>query len=161
MTKNTIGSLFFLAFSTFYFYSVFGIKKMPGSQFEIMTAQTFPFYIGIAGILVSIVLLIISFIEKEKVVLSLHYIKSLDLKTTFYFIIAMLVYGFIMKPLGFMIATIIFLAVGFLILKEKNIKKILLISMGVSIGFYLLLNNALGVYIDSGDLINNFLGANS
>ena len=73
----------------------------------------------------------------------------------------MLVYGFIMKPLGFMIATIIFLAVGFLILKEKNIKKILLISMGVSIGFYLLLNNALGVYIDSGDLINNFLGANS
>ena len=134
---------------------------MPGSQFEIMTAQTFPFYIGIAGILVSIVLLIISFIEKEKVVLSLQYIKSLDLKTTFYFIIAMLVYGFIMKPLGFMIATIIFLAVGFLILKEKNIKKILLISMGVSIGFYLLLNNALGVYIDSGDLINNFLGANS
>lgn len=161
MTKNTIGSLFFLAFSAFYFYSVFGIKKMPGAQFEIMTAQTFPFYIGIAGITISIVLLIISLIEKEKLVLSLQYIKSLDLKTTFYFIIVMLFYGFIMKPLGFVLATIIFLAVSFLILKERNMKKIFFISVGVSVGFYLLLNNALGVYIDVGDLINSFLGAKS
>lgn len=164
MTKNTIGSLFFLAFSAFYFYSVFGIKKMPGAQFEIMTAQTFPFYIGIAGIAgiaISIVLLIISLIEKEKLVLSLQYIKSLDLKTTFYFIIVMLFYGFIMKPLGFVLATIIFLAVSFLILKERNMKKIFFISVGVSVGFYLLLNNALGVYIDVGDLINSFLGAKS
>ncbi|ABV66384.1 conserved hypothetical protein, putative tricarboxylic transport protein TctB [Aliarcobacter butzleri RM4018] len=161
MTKNTIGSLFFLAFSAFYFYSVFGIKKMPGAQFEIMTAQTFPFYIGIAGITISIVLLIISLIEKEKLVLSLQYIKSLDLKTTFYFIIVMLFYGFIMKPLGFVLATIIFLAVSFLILKERNMKKIFFISVGVSVGFYLLLNNALGVYIDAGDLINSFLGAKS
>jgi putative tricarboxylic transport membrane protein len=161
MTKNTIGSLFFLAFSAFYFYSVFGIKKMPGAQFEVMTAQTFPFYVGISGIVISIILLIISFIEKEKIVLSLTYIRSLDLKTTFYFIVLMLFYGFIMKPLGFVIATIIFLTLGFLILKEKNIKKILLISVSVSVGFYLLLNNALGVYIDSGELINSLLGAKS
>jgi putative tricarboxylic transport membrane protein len=159
MTKNTIGSLFFLAFSSFYFYSVFNIKKMPGNQFEVMTAATFPYYVGIAGIIISIVLLISSFYEKEKVILSLQYIKSLDLKTTFYFIAAMFFYGFTIKPLGFIIATAIFLAIGFLILKEKNFKRIFLISVGVSVGFYLLLNNALGVYIDAGDLIDNLLGA--
>ncbi len=85
MTKNTIGSLFFLAFSTFYFYSVFGIKKMPGSQFEIMTAQTFPFYIGIAGILVSIVLLIISFIEKRKSCFIIAIYKITRFKNNFLF----------------------------------------------------------------------------
>jgi putative tricarboxylic transport membrane protein len=159
MTKNTIGSIFFLAFSTFYFYTVFSIKKMPGNQFEVMTASTFPFYIGIAGIIISIILLILSFIEKEKVTLSLEYLKSLDLKSTSYFILAMVFYGFTIRPLGFIISTALFLAMGFLILKEKNIKRIFLISVGVSVGFYLLLNKALGVYIDAGDLINNLLGA--
>ncbi len=159
MTKNRIGSLFFLAFSTFYFYRVFSIKKMPGSQFEIMTAATFPFYIAIAGIAISIILLILSFIEKDQAKLSLQYIKSLDLKTTLYFIIAMFFYGFTMKAWGFIIATAIFLAIGFLILKEKSIKKILIISISVSVGFYLLLNNVMGVYIDAGVLIDNLIGA--
>ena len=159
MTKNRIGSLFFLAFSTFYFYRVFSIKKMPGSQFEIMTAATFPFYIAIAGIAISIILLILSFIEKDQAKLSLQYIKSLDLKTTLYFIIAMFFYGFTMKAWGFIIATAIFLAIGFLILKEKSIKKILIISISVSVGFYLLLNNVMGVYIDAGELIDNLIGA--
>lgn len=161
MTKNTIGSIFFLAFSCFYFFNVFNIKKMPGSQFEVMTASTFPFYIGLSGIIISIILLVLSLIEKEKVALSLAYIKSLDLKTTFYFILAMIFYGFTIRPLGFIISTALFLAIGFFILKEKNLKRILAISIGVSVGFYLLLNNALGVYIDAGDLINNIIGVGS
>jgi putative tricarboxylic transport membrane protein len=158
MTKNTIGSIFFLAFSSFYFYSVFSIKKMPGNQFEVMTASTFPFYIGLTGIAISLVLLALSFVEKEKVFLTLSYLKTLDFKTTSYFIIAMIFYGFTIRPLGFIISTMIFLAIGFIILKERNIKRIFLISVGVSVGFYLLLNNVLGVYIDAGDFVNSLIG---
>lgn len=158
MTKNTIGSIFFLAFSSFYFYSVFSIKKMPMAQFEIMTASTFPFYIGITGIIISIILLILSLVEQDKEYLSFTYLKSLDLKTTMLFILLMIFYGFTIRPLGFIISTAIFLAIGFIILKERNIKRIFLISVGVSIGFYILLNNVLGVYIDAGEFINNLLG---
>lgn len=158
MTKNTIGSIFFLIFSSFYFYNVFAIQKIPSSQFEIMTASTFPFYVGISGIVVSIILLILSLIENEKIYLTINYLKTLDFKTTLYFIIAMIFYGYTMKSLGFIIATILFLAIGFFILKERNIKKIILISSTISIGFYLLLNNALGVYIGLGDFLENLLG---
>ena len=56
-----IGSLFFLAFSIFYFINVFSIKKMPGGHFEVMTASTFPYYIGIAGIIISILILIFEY----------------------------------------------------------------------------------------------------
>ncbi|MGB5920394.1 tripartite tricarboxylate transporter TctB family protein [Arcobacter sp.] len=160
MTKNTIGSIFFLAFSSFYFYSVFSIKKMPMAQFEVMTASTFPYYIGLTGIIVSIVLLILSLLEKNEEKLSLTYLRSLDLKTTTFFIILMIFYGFTIRPLGFIFSTMIFLAIGFFILKERNIKRIFLISVGVSVGFYILLNNVLGVYIDAGDFINNLLGVN-
>jgi len=161
MAKNTIGSLFFLAFSIFYFINVFSIKKMPGGQFEVMTASTFPYYIGLAGIIISVLILIFSFIEKNEESLSMAYLRTLDFKTTMYFIAAMLFYGFTIRSLGFIIATTIFLLIGFVLLKERNIKRILLISVGVSVGFYLLLNNVLGVYIDPGMIAEYFLGDES
>ena len=161
MTKNTIGAIFFLAFSVFYFFNVFSIKKMPGSQFEVMSASSFPFYIGVAGIIISIAILVLSFKEKDKDFLSMDYIKSLDFKTTLYFVAAMIFYGFTIRTLGFIISTMIFLAIGFILLKEKNIKRIFLISVGVSVGFYLILNNLLGVYIDPGMLYEYFAGVES
>ncbi|MCJ8328190.1 MAG: tripartite tricarboxylate transporter TctB family protein [Campylobacterales bacterium] len=161
MTKNTIGSLFFLAFSCFYFLNVFNIKKMPGNHYEVMTASTFPFYIGIAGIIISLIIFALSFVEKDKDYLSPEFIKSLDFKTTSAFVASMLFYGFTIRSLGFIIATIIFLVTGFVLLKEKNMKRILLISVGVSVGFYLLLNNVLGVYIDPGMIVEYFAGDES
>ena len=161
MTKNAIGSIFFLAFSSFYFFNVFSIKKMPGSQFEVMTASTFPFYIGLGGITISLLILVLSFVKKDNDFLTLSYLKNLDFKTTLSFIAAMIFYGFTIRTLGFIISTIIFLTIGFLLLKEKNIKRILLISSGVSIGFYLLLNNVLGVYIDPGMVYEYFVGVES
>ncbi|MAC83303.1 MAG: tricarboxylate transporter [Arcobacter sp.] len=161
MTKNSIGAIFFLVFSCFYFYNVFNIKKMPGSQFEVMTASTFPFYIGIAGIVISILILILSIVKKDEDILSLSYLKTLDFKTTALFILAMIFYGFTIRTLGFIIATIIFLGIGFLILKERNLKRIFLISVGVSVGFYLILNNLLGVYIDPGMIFDSLAGGES
>lgn len=161
MTKNAIGSIFFLAFSCFYFFNVFGIKKMPGSHFEVMTASTFPFYLGLGGIIISLLILILSFVKKDTDFLSMDYLKTLDFKTTLYFVMAMIFYGFTIRTLGFIISTILFLLIGFLLLKEKNIKRILLVSCGVAIGFYLLLNNVLGVYIDPGMLVDYFVGDQS
>ncbi len=161
MTKNAIGSIFFLAFSSFYFFNVFSIKKMPMSQFDVMTASTFPFYMGIAGIIISLLIFIMSFVDKDKDILDITYIKSLDFKTTLYFVAAMIFYGFTIRSLGFIISTILFLVIGFILLKERNLKRIFLISMGVSIGFYLLLNNILGVYIDPGMLVEYFGGVQS
>lgn len=161
MTKNSIGAIFFLVFSCFYFYNVFNIKKMPGSQFEVMTASTFPFYIGVAGIVISTLILILSIVKKDEDILSLSYLKTLDFKTTALFIVAMIFYGFTIRTLGFIIATIIFLGLGFLILKERNLKRIFLISVGVSVGFYLILNNLLGVYIDPGMIFDSLAGGES
>ena len=161
MSKNALGSLFFLAFSSFYFFNVFSIKKMPISQFEIMTASSFPYYLGISGIIVSILIFIFSLKSKNNDNLTLAYIKTLDIKTTFYFILTMLFYGFTIRSLGFIFSTIIFLAMGFLLLKERNLKKILIISIVFSITFYFLLNNVLGVYLEPGIIIDYFIGDQS
>ncbi|WP_072679631.1 tripartite tricarboxylate transporter TctB family protein [Arcobacter sp. LA11] len=165
MSKNTIGSIFFLVFSIFYFISVFDIKKMPGAEFETMTAATFPFYVGITGILISILMIVLPIILKNKEevsdVITMSYLKTLDFKTTSYFIAVMIFYGFTIRSLGFILSTIIFLALGFLLLKERNLKRIFLVSVGVSVGFYLILNNLLGVYIDPGFIVSYFTGGES
>ena len=134
---------------------------MPMSQFEVMTASTFPFYIGLAGIIISLLILIMSFVDKDTDILPMSQIKKLDFKTTSYFIAAMLFYGFTIRSLGFIISTIIFLVIGFVLLKERNLKRVFLISIGVSVGFYLLLNNVLGVYIDPGMIVEYFAGDQS
>ena len=161
MTKNAIGSLFFLAFSCFYFVNIFKIKKLPASPYEIMDAASFPFYLGIAGIILSLLIFILSFKDKEKEFITLSYLKTLDFKTSIYFVLAMLFYGFTIRSLGFIISTSIFLAIGFFLLKERNIVRVLLISIGVSVCFYVLLNNVLGVYIGYGDLVEYFIGEQS
>jgi putative tricarboxylic transport membrane protein len=159
MTKSRIGSLFFLIFSIIYFYQSFNIHLLPNSPYDIMNARTFPYYIGLLGISISIIMFILSFINiKKEDLFDWNKLKKFDFKKMFYFIIAMLFYGFTIRSLGFIISTIIFLIIGFNILEEKSLKVIILTSFGVSLVFWFLLTQILGVYIEQGVILDYILG---
>jgi len=162
MVKSRIGALFFLIFSAFYFYKSFDIHLLKGAYYETMTAQTFPYYLGILGILVSLLLLIFSFIKIDKEdLLDLEKLRTYDFKKGLYLILAMIFYGYTIRSLGFVISTIIFLILGFRILQEKNWKVILLTSFSISILFWLLLTQLLGIYVENGFIFEYFFGAQS
>jgi putative tricarboxylic transport membrane protein len=117
---------------------------MSSTLYESMTARTFPYYLGLFGILVSSLILLFSFIKRDKEDLfDWENLKTFDFKKGFYFILAMIFYGFTIRTLGFIISTILFLIIGFLILGERSIKVILLTSFGVSIVFWFLLTQVL------------------
>ena len=97
----------------------------------------------------------------QKICLIWKKLKTFDFKKGAYFIVAMLFYGFTIRTLGFIIATIIFLIIGFKILEEKSLKVILLTSFGVSIIFWFLLTQVLGVYIEQGMIFDYLLGVQS
>lgn len=160
MTKTRVGSLFFLVFSAIYFYQSFNIHMLPGSHYEAMTARTFPFYLGIIGMVISGLMLLFTYIKVDlEDMFDWEKLKTFDFKKGVYFVIAMLFYGFTIRTLGFIIATIIFLIIGFRILDEKSWKVILLTSFGVSIIFWFLLTQVLGVYIEQGMVFDYILGA--
>jgi putative tricarboxylic transport membrane protein len=160
MTKTRVGSLFFLAFSAIYFYQSFNIHLLPGSHYESMTARTFPFYLGIMGMVVAGMMLLFSYIKFDvDDLFDWERLKTFDFKKGIYFVVAMLFYGFTIRTLGFIIATIIFLIIGFRILEEKSWKIILFTSFGVSIVFWFLLTQILGVYIEQGMIFDYLLGA--
>ena len=160
MTKTRVGSLFFLVFSIIYFYQSYNIHLLPGSHYESMTARTFPFYLGIMGIVVSIMMLAFTYIKVDlDDLFDWEKLRTFDFKKGAYFVVAMLFYGFTIRTLGFIIATIIFLIIGFRILEEKSWKIILFTSFGVSIVFWFLLTQILGVYIEQGMIFDYLLGA--
>lgn len=160
MTKTRVGSLFFLLFSILYFYQSYNIHLLPGSHYDAMTARTFPFYLGILGIVISVLMFALTFIRvDESDLFDWENLKTYDLKKGIYFILAMLLYGFTIRTLGFIISTIIFLIIGFKILEEKRWKIILSTSLGVSVVFWFLLTQVLGVYIEQGLVFDYILGA--
>ncbi|NOX15611.1 MAG: tripartite tricarboxylate transporter TctB family protein [Epsilonproteobacteria bacterium] len=162
MVKSRIGATFFLIFSAFYFYKSFDIHLLKGTYYETMTAQTFPYYLGILGILVSVLILIFSFIKIDKDdFMDMKKLRTYDFKKGLYLVLAMIFYGYTIRSLGFVISTIIFLIFGFRILEEKNWKIILLTSFGVSIVFWLLLTQLLGIYVENGVIFEYFLGVQS
>lgn len=159
MTKNRVGSLFFLIFSSIYLFYAFDIHIMQVGYIEVMTARTFPYYLGLLGIGVSSLMFILSFVKFDiDDVLDFEKFKNFDFKKGLYFVLAMLFYGYTIRTLGFIIATIIFLIIGFKILEEKNLKIIIFTSFGVSIVFWLLLTQVLGVYMAQGMIFDQLIG---
>jgi len=162
MTKNRIGAISFLIFSAFYFYKSFDIHLLKGAYYETMTAQTFPFYLGILGMFVSTLILILSFVKIDNNdLLDMEKLRTYDFKKGLYLVLSMIFYGYTIRGLGFVISTILFLILGFKILEEKSWKVILLTSFTVSIVFWLLLTQLLDIYIENGVIFEYFLGVQS
>ncbi len=66
MTKKCNRFNIFFSFFKFLFFLMFLVlKKMPGSQFEVMTSSTFPYYLGLGGIIISLLILVLSFVKKD------------------------------------------------------------------------------------------------
>ena len=66
--------------------------------------------------------------------------------------LVMLAYGFLMVPLGFVIATTLFLIAGFLILGERRRLILLILPLTFSVVFFLLMTKGLGLYLSPGTL---------
>ncbi len=162
MVKSRIGALFFLIFSSFYLYKSYDIHLLQGAYYDAMTARTFPFYLGILGIFVSALILIFSFIKVDREdLLDMKKLRTYDFKKGVYLILDMIFYGYTIRSLGFVISTTIFLIIGFKILEEKSWKVVLLTSVGISVVFWLLLTQLLGIYVENGIIFEYLLGAKS
>lgn len=64
-------------------------------------------------------------------------------------------YGFLMQTVGFVIATpIIILMIMLINLRERSIKKILAMALGITLGCWVVFEKLLGIYLANGTWIN-------
>jgi putative tricarboxylic transport membrane protein len=147
-----VGALFFLALSIAYGLYAFKIPLTFLAQQETFNARTMPFALSVLGTILCSLIIILPASGEAKGHPVNHILGGLDWRRAWYFIAVMVVYAFAMTWLGFILASILYLGAGFYLLGERRIKVLLLASIPLVIGIWLLMSKILGMYIAPGEI---------
>jgi putative tricarboxylic transport membrane protein len=122
------------------------------AQQEYFTSRTMPYALAVIGVVISLLILILPTADKNGKRSLAEETRGMDWKTAILLVIAMIVYGLTMKWLGFIIASVVFLMIGFYVLGERNLKKMALAAIPLVIVLWFVMSALLGVYIAPGEL---------
>lgn len=160
MTKDKVGALVILILSIIYGAMALNIPEAPGIEDSGVTPSSLPMALSATGMIAALLILILPAARQasgEETSLAAAF-RGLDWRCAAFLFLLMAGYGLILKLLGFLIATILFLCGGFWAMGERRIKLMLLVSIGVTVGFWFILTQLLRIYLEPGVL--HFLGAN-
>lgn len=124
------------------------IPSFPGQEVEPFKPRTMPVALAAAGLLLCMIR-ILQLLRTTGAGARIR-LTGFDWGPAALLCVAMLGYGLLLNPLGFVIATTIFLAAGFLILGERRPPLLILMPFVFSLAFYLLMTRALGLYLAPG-----------
>ncbi len=162
LNRDRVSGLIFLVVCFVYGYQTTQIQLFPGDEYEAFTARTLPYLLTAAGIVMSLLLIVMSpnsscpsnsceFDSSDE--------KHMNWKLLGAFIALMTAYGFGLTWLGFVLATSLFLMVGFWLLGERRKAVLFGASFPFVILFWLLLTQALDIYLEPGYLFLSLLGS--
>ena len=113
MEREKVGAMVILLFSIAYGYLATKIPLTFLSQQETFTARTMPYALSAAGIVFSILIIVLPTTDPSGRKTLGEETKGMDWKTSVQLIILMLLFGLVMKWLGFILSSILFLMEGF------------------------------------------------
>jgi len=141
LTKDRIGGLLLLLFCSAYLYLSYGIRMLPFQKTHAFNAQTMPEALGFLGIGLSLAILVFSG-KSEKLDL-----RGYNWGVGAWMIGLTIFYGFTIRSLGFIPSTTIFLMTGYIVLGERNPLILILASVPLVVAFWLLMTQALDIYV--------------
>lgn len=159
MTKDRVSALLFLLFSATYDVMSLNIDNPFASEESAFTPQTLPLALATAGVILSLLTIAKKPAATESSSDISATFQDMEWKPVSLLVGLMVVYGACLPFLGFIISTIIFLIGGFLSLGERNWKIILSCSIILSVGFWFILTQLLGIYLATGDVFFMFEGS--
>ncbi len=142
LSRDRIGGILLLLFCLVYFWKIGDIRLLPFQANQAFTPRTIPEVLAALGIGLSLLVIVFP-ADSEKLKLS-----GLNWPLGLAFLILMSVYGFTVRPLGFLLATSLFLMIGFAMLGERNIVKLVLVAVPLVVAFWVLMNYGLSVFIE-------------
>ncbi len=141
-SKDRIGALLLLIFSIVYSVLSQDIKLLPFQENVAFHARTMPEILAVMAIGLSLLIL---FFPSSK---ETPDFRGYNWLSCIVFLILMSSYGFLIRPLGFLLSTSLFLIIGYLILGERNPFKLILASVPLVVLFWLLMTQGLDVFIE-------------
>lgn len=159
LSRDRVSGLIFLLVCLIYGYQATQIQLFPGDEYEAFTARTLPYLLTAAGIVMSLLLIVMSpaspcndsTCEQQGANES-----RLDWRLLSSFVVLMTAYGLGLTWLGFVLATSLFLLGGFWLLGERRKAVLLGASFPFVTLFWLLLTKVLDIYLEPGYLFLSF-----
>lgn len=155
--KDKVGSSLLLLFSLIYLNATFDIPLNQVFGDEVFTARTLPICLSVVAIVVCLIHIFIPAKGLKSESIS-YAIAGFQWKPCLLLAGLMLIYGLTFKFFGFVIATFLFLLIGFSILQEKRYWISALVSGGLVFFMWGVLNQVFDIYLDSGSLFRLVMG---
>ena len=126
-----------LCFSCAYGILIFDIPKIESAAgFD---ARSMPIFLAALGTLFSLALL-----TRRGELASFT---NLNFGLGFAFVLLLITYSISLRAIGFLVSTLIFLFIVFWLLGERQLVKNAIVAAAVSVGFWLIMSELLGVYL--------------
>lgn len=155
LNRDRVSGLIFLLVCLIYGYQATQIQLFPGDEYEAFTARTLPYLLTAGGIIMSLLLIVMSPATKSSAIVCAQQTadeSSLDWRLLGAFVALMTAYGIGLTWLGFVLATSLFLLVGFWLLGERRKAVLFGASFPFVTVFWLLLTKVLDIYLEPGYL---------
>ncbi|MDD9909539.1 MAG: tripartite tricarboxylate transporter TctB family protein [Ahrensia sp.] len=142
LSRDRIGGVLLLLFCGIYALKIGDIRLLPFQANQAFTPRTIPEVLAVLGVGLSLLVVIF---PSDNENLSL---RGLNWPLGLAFLVLMSAYGFTVRPLGFLLATSLFLMIGFAMLGERSPAKLLLVAVPLVVAFWVLMNYGLSVFIE-------------
>ena len=152
MAREKVGALVMLLFSMAYGLMALNIRLSFLAQNEFFTSRTMPYALAVLGIILALMILVLPTADPDGKRSLKEETHGMDWKKAILLVVAMIFYGLVMKWIGFIISSIVFLNIGFYILGERRIKRMVLASIPLVVFLWFVMSALLGVYIAPGEL---------
>lgn len=153
LNRDTLGALIFLAFFTAYAVFAWQIPLLPFEEMDAVNSASIPKVYAVLGLIFSLLALLAQAIKRQ------HnsgdgwpQINRKSIGQTAVLLLLMWVYTALLEPIGFLLATSVFLSAGFFIMGERRWRVLLLASVPVAVVFWLIVTKLLGIYLVPGEL---------
>ena len=147
MRRDSMAAILLLIVFAAYGQQALQIEMFPGQELEPFKPRTMPVALAAAGILLCIIHILQTFRDSS---VEVAVWGGYDWRRAGILCVVMLGYGFAFTPLGFIVATTLFLLAGFLTLGERRITLLIILPLIFTLGFWALMTQALGLYLAPG-----------
>ena len=149
--KDRLGAFILLVFSLIYLRSSMDIPLDPFDLEVGFTSRSLPIFLSVSAIFISILLVFFSVFDSEAKPVS-DELSHIGWKPMLALILLMAVYVTTFNYLGFVLASVLFLQIAFMLLGERRLLLSVCVSLGLILFLWFILTQIFGLYLDSGTL---------
>ena len=129
LSKDRLGGILLLIFCLIYAFQSQNIRLLPFQLNSAFHARTIPEILAVLGVCLSVLLILF---PGNRETLSL---KTLNWPLGIAFLALMSIYGLAVRPAGFLLSTSLFLMIGFAMLGERKIVRLVLVAVPLVVAF--------------------------